>query len=763
MYKSKKIKLLSFTILLSFLILFYIKNNSSTEIILFNQNSIRNLLDKSKVSEICSKSESNIQTYFNKSNFDYPYDINENKWANYIIDFIRNEKTEDFIKNYYKRVLPFLIFIVLPVILIFFWFGYCCCCCCPCCCCKQKGKENCCRFFSFLVALIMNGIVIVGCVYGLATTKKFVSSMNGTTCVVMKTYFDVIEGDNIQETPNWIGSQNIINVLHQIINKLDYINELINDLSENKEELDEEYNEYLDFQKSKENEIKNYNVTNPNVEGTNKNDKVKPIYINNRDEKIKDLNSYLQTIVDSIGELTENMEILKDKDNIEKTKSELYDAIDDIKDFVSKFTEREDILNDWLDSQENVNKYSKKAYYFFFILIAGLAIISLFLSLFLVGQVCFCFPKLFLHIIWNLNQLLMILIFLLGGILGIIGVLLTDGIDVFNYSISDDNLESNDPILFTGGSARDYINICFNEDGNIIDKLNFNDNEKIDSLNSAFQSYSNFSNLNSDSISKSFEEFNKYYKDMKYNLSNMIYDNNKVEDDLKYFDRFTDNNNKPTYQIENPIYDVWRFNCSNENNCKNIQQYQEIDKLKDYENCILNKSFTGYSNLKEAADFYLDKFYNFYLDCDEQLKNIIEINNEYKIKLDNISSIAELSLDNAKNITFILNDVFNQYVSNDNNILDILNCRFLKRDKNIILSELDSKFTSNVTKMSTDILTIACAMALGTFFLLIVINRYVDDKKKPSKKKVKKIIVQEKEVENNSDTVIENDDTVENV
>lgn len=771
MYKSKKIKLLSFTILLSFLILFYIKNYPSTEIILFNQNSIRNLLDKSKVSEICSKSESNIETYFYKSNFDYPYDINENKWANYIIDFIRNEETEDFIKNYYKRVLPFLIFIVLPVILIFFWFGYCCCCCCPCCCCKQKGKENCCRFFSFLVALIMNGIVIVGCVYGLATTKKFVSSMNGTTCVVMRTYFDVIEGDNIQETPNWIGSKNIINVLHQIIDKLDYINELINDLSENKVELDEEYNEYLHFQESKENEIKNYNVTNPNVDGSNSNDKVKPIYINNRDEKIKDLNSYLQTIVDSIGELTENMEILKDKDNIEKTKSELYDAIDDIEDFVSKFTEREDILNDWLDGQEKVNKYSKKAYYFFFILIAGLAIISLFLSLFLVGQVCFCFPKLFLHIIWNLNQLLMILIFLLGGILGIVGVLLTDGIDVFNYSISSDNLiESNDPILFTGENARDYINICFNDDGNIIDELEIK-TEEIDSLNSAFQSYSNFSNLTSDSISQSFGEFNQYYEDMKNNLSYMIYDESYyVYNDLLNFDKFTDSENEHTHQNnsanqnQNPINDIWRFNNSNENKTYLIIQEYKEKNLENYEKCkLLKENDTSFTNLKQAADYYLNKFYNFYLDCDEQLNNIININKEYKIRLDNISTIAEYSLYNAKNITYILNDVFNKYIGNDNNILDILNCRFLQRDKNIILSELDSKFTSNVTKMSTDILTIACAMALGTFFLLIVINRYVDDKKKPSKKKVKKIIVQEKEVENNSDTVIENDDTVENV
>ena len=363
----------------------------------------------------------------------------------------------------------------------------------------------------------------------------------------------------------------------------------------------------------------------------------------------------------------------------------------------------------------------------------------------------------------------MILIFLLGGILGIIGVLLTDGIDVFNYSISSDNLvKSSDPILFTGENARDYINICFNEEGNIIEELEINDNEKIDSLNSAFQSYSNFSNLTSDSISQSFGEFNQYYEDMKYNLNNMIYDESYyVYNDLLDFDKYTDSENKETYQNnsvnQNPINDIWRFNCSNENNTCKVIQNKENYKLENYEKCVLNENVTRFKNLKEAADFYLDKFYNFYLDCEQQLENITKINEEYKIKLDNISTIAEYSLYNAKNITFILNDVFNQYVSNDNNILDILNCRFLQRDKNIILFELDTKFTSNVTKMSTDILTIACAMALGTFFLLIVINRYVDDKKKPSKKKVKKIIVQEKEVENNSDTVIENDDTVENV
>ena len=57
-------------------------------------------------------------------------------------------------------------------------------------------------------------------------------------------------------------------------------------------------------------------------------------------------------------------------------------------------------------------------------------------------------------------------------------------------------------------------------------------------------------------------------------------------------------------------------------------------------------------------------------------------------------------------------------------------------------------------------------MALGTFFLLIVINRYVDSKNlknKPSKKSKKKIIEEKVDNKDNSDTVIENDDTVENV
>ena len=174
MFKSKTSKLFTLTFTLTFFLLFYTINFNSPQQIFFPQNSLRKLVNNEDVKEICEKSDSNIVENFNETDFSYKMDnYNENKWANYIIEYIQTEESSNFIKKYYKRILPFAIFIVFSIILIFFWLGYCCCCC-PCCCCRQKGKENCCRFFSFLVVLIMNGIVIVGCVYGLATTKKIV-------------------------------------------------------------------------------------------------------------------------------------------------------------------------------------------------------------------------------------------------------------------------------------------------------------------------------------------------------------------------------------------------------------------------------------------------------------------------------------------------------------------------------------------------------------------------------------------------------------
>jgi methyl-accepting chemotaxis protein len=768
----KNIKIFSSCFFFTFLIFYYSQNFYSQNINIKNH---RKLLDNDLIKEICqTKSDTDMESKFLDKVYEYnPGDYKSNKWANYIIEYIQNEELEPFAKKYYKRILPYCVFIVFAILLFFFWIGYCCCCCCPCCCCKQKGKENCCRFLSFLIALIMNGVVIVGCVYGLASTKNLLKSANGTTCAISKFYTHLMDGDESLQNPRWVGSNEISSIIQKVIDELDGINEKTKLLSENQEKLEFEYNQYMEYVDNNEKNIENYVVSNPDPD---KSENVIPNYAYGRREKVNDLNSYITEIVDSVNSLAEKVVSLKDSDNIVDTKSKLNDAVKQIKDISDVFSNLEDILDNLLTNQKYANKYANKIFYCFFVVIAGLEIISIFLLLFLVGKVCFKLPKCILHIIWNINQIIMIVIFILGGALGIVGVVLTDGIDVFNNVASSENLvESEEPILLDDESTNNYINICFNGNGNINDELDIN-TEEIDSLNSIYQSYSNFTDLNTDVIVESIDNFTKYYKDLQNNINNVTFkyknEPNNYYFVIKYltdFETYSDGNNKNTLQKDKKINHIWKFNYNenytcpynnfpnsftNKNSCYNVSDYKNYD-LSSYETILIKEKF---SNLKQASDVYLNKFYNFYTDCNDQLNNIIDVNNNYKSKIDNIKIYANLSLIYSQDITKTLFDIFEKYIDEGNYILDIINCQFLGRDKNITFYELDQKFSSNTIKMATDFLTIACGMALGTFFSLIVINRYKEDKKRRGKSIPAK--TEKSYVKNNTSSVIEPDDEV---
>ena len=166
--------------------------------------------------------------------------------------------------------------------------------------------------------------------------------MNETTCVVMNTYFDVMDGEKTEtegNVPKWIGSDNIRNVLNEIISKLDNINENVNKLTENKEKLKYEYDNYTEYKENKENEIKTYKVTNPGLSIDTNNEKVEPIYVYGREAKVNDYTSNnLQEIVESIDTLTDQVKYLKDDSNINDVRNKLYDAIDKIEDITNEFS-----------------------------------------------------------------------------------------------------------------------------------------------------------------------------------------------------------------------------------------------------------------------------------------------------------------------------------------------------------------------------------------------------------------------------------------
>ena len=86
---------------------------------------------------------------------------------------------------------------------------------------------------------------------------------------------------------------------------------------------------------------------------------------------------------------------------------------------------------------------------------------------------CRCICKFFTHILWNILALLMIITFLLGSIIGLIGRIGGDMMSVISYVVSLDNFNSEEPVLINKlGSANQYLNVCMNGDGNIADQLN---------------------------------------------------------------------------------------------------------------------------------------------------------------------------------------------------------------------------------------------------------------------------------------------------
>lgn len=78
---------------------------------------------------------------------------------------------------------------------------------------------------------------------------------------------------------------------------------------------------------------------------------------------------------------------------------------------------------------------------------------------------CLCKIQCFrfcLHFFWIILGLLTFLLFIIGVVFGVLGLVGKDGVDVFNYVLSSENLSSAKPKIFSDKTAGQYLNICLN-------------------------------------------------------------------------------------------------------------------------------------------------------------------------------------------------------------------------------------------------------------------------------------------------------------
>ena len=399
-----------------------------------NSNTLRNLIDQGKKNYLCDKAGSTLTDKY-KTDFSEE-DIKKESLSSAqksIVDFARHSSYKN-IKPYLKRVAIFIVFLVLAVLFIIFWISYCCCCCCNCCLFGDSNPNRFCSCLWLFIAIICNFLVLIFSIIVLALISPFYKRVNGIGCSTA-TFLDHVSNglspDYSHRIREWDG-------LESLINKVESIKTQTNDISKNQIFT---------------------NITNINND-ENKYESVCNAEYNNLKS---DANTTQKLLNSSFNVLTQS------------------EAIYDLKDVNYDIVDAEDkVVDNVYDAMhDHTNKYAirlTKAIFALTLIFSFLGLAVLITFLFFKNS---CLKIVYI-IIWNISMLLTIVSIVEAFSYGVIGYLAKDAVQVANYILSPENLNSEDPLIFPNGNKydnhgnkinessyiSDLVDICANGNGN---------------------------------------------------------------------------------------------------------------------------------------------------------------------------------------------------------------------------------------------------------------------------------------------------------
>ena len=434
-----------------------------------------------------------------------------------------DEEGKENIKKYVDRILPMAVFLGIGILCIIGWLVCCfasCCNCCCCCCCKKEG----CKIPCFIFTYIFYALVITVCIYGLTQTNKIFTGIANTECSFMKFFDDILDGEEKEETPKWIGINGVSNMLNSLY---DTVEDMENsDLNANLEskirDIDEERSNFMPELKST---YKNYYTDrNDGIDGVDPNVGYYVEY--NNDAYIKESDSttinyngkYMLDIFNLLGRYDNDKQnytgylYLWDREiseidnqasgtlnsaagsfrnmlneNIGEIKRGLHSGITSLEELRKPFDDVYDVIADAIyDSSVYIDKYGKLSVQLVFGILAAmnlaLGILVLLICLFS-GQSCAdccccrCICKCATHIIWNLLAFLMIIAFIIGSLLSLLGAIGSDMMSVFSYIVSEENFNKGDSAVIINKleEGKDILKECFIGNGRLTELFNLSD------------------------------------------------------------------------------------------------------------------------------------------------------------------------------------------------------------------------------------------------------------------------------------------------
>jgi hypothetical protein len=703
-----------------------------------------------------------------------------------LINIIQGDDLLTNAKTYGMSALKWLIFIVCGVLSILGWIICNCCNCCGCCCCCCC-KNRLCNIITFLLSAGSFVTVFILSMHSFVAVKNAITGMNGASCSLLQFIHEIIDGQSDKsQSSYWIGIEGINSVLNEVSTGIQ------NSIDKRSDKFFIEKNEYDKYIKGSEEAIKNANNAKAD-KGTD--NKLLSIQINSSLSLIPDAvmfwgttttdNKYLKLVNDEYNELkNSSSQLIEDMNtnfiditncsyvNEQKTcgDSKVKKIIDDsqksVEDMKAPIEDLKTKITDPLiDYQNIINDYGNKYGRLVFLVLCGFC--AAITALLLFFKIFNCIGKLFkcfINILWNILAVFTIICFLLGGAIGLIGKIGKDLVDVMAIVTSNENLASSDPILLdkVGDDVSKYLTECLSGDGDLAEVLNLKSQAQgIEDLNNLRDQFitlqESVSQFQESKIPNFYQEdyIEKYYERNFYETESMQ-DIFNLKEHIDKINEYTTKDGEKQKEFQTaaacaPIDEIWDY--------KEVDGYSEptdysigaqngisalINLYKVNDTVYNNRypsSFCGGEEAQSIVDQEAPIFFEinkcFIPTTTTILSNLFTHQNSIKHNMDNVYVYVNKVVETALIIISEITDSLNKYMGESGSIWNLLNCKFMGIDLNILLRNLDTGLGDKFLKMGTEISTLAVLQAAGIIFTIISLNIEVDDKKKKTAKNEK--------------------------
>ena len=666
--------------------------------------------------------------------------------------------------KYIKHIFPLLIFFVIGILSIIGWLICCfcnCCNCCCCCCCKKPG----CKVPCFIFTYIFYALAIIACVYGLSKSNKIFVGLANTECSVLKLLEQVVDGEAKTTTPRWIGISGINGLLSNLTKQINStkqnaLNNLLKKKSEitsKKETFTSEMESFDGFCYNNGDYPSNYTRTFKNISLQDYNSKkyvldiIKLVgHYNDTTKEYTDKSFlyFLNLEYSEIAERTDGYISTSEtsfRDILNESSAEVMEALDKAQDTLDKLKKPFDKINDKIgdrvvDYSESIDKYGKLTVKLVFtiLMIINIALAVLLLLICLCSGkyctgccCCRCLCKCFTHLFWNILALMMILSFIVGSIIALVGRVGDDAMSLVSHILSEENFENDEPLLLGKmGDAKKYLSICLHGNGSLESEFDLGDSlnaiediddvlNGIDNITQQFRKIKN----NLPTFKTFFEQIKNRTDYLTSNFGLVEVTNPESIIALRAFLNLLNTEKKP-----DGIKETWDIDGDETKVCKSGTDGFDPGDYKFHPSTCKPRDRdwiqTSNSKIKDYAEII-----STIVDLVSKLKE--ENEGTFKNKLNKLNQTYDEYMGSYLNMSTFLKDTIGGLIGQirdtvgDGNFFSFLNGKFIGTNIQIILKYLKYSLGQDFYNVGICLIIVGCSLILSissTILLIVIIN-----------------------------------------